>query len=82
MALRRHDAITVAEILFGNFFCRFNVPSELHSDQGREDEVFQERCQLMGLQKARTTPIRPQSDGLVERFNQTVLDKLAKFTER
>ncbi|XP_047488455.1 uncharacterized protein LOC125038875 [Penaeus chinensis] len=50
---------------------------------GREFEagVFQECCQLMRQQKTRTTPLRPQSDGLVERFNWTFLDELAKFTE-
>ncbi len=47
------------------------MPGELHSDQGREFEsaVFQEFCQLLGLRKTRTTPLQPQSDSMVEKYN-------------
>ena len=48
------------------FFCRFLVPEQLHSDQGRqfEADVMQEVCRLLQIDKTRTTPYRPQSDGL------------------
>lgn len=36
---------------------------------------------LFGIQKTRTTPLHPQSDGMVERFNRTILDYLAKFID-
>ncbi|XP_045123568.1 protein NYNRIN-like [Portunus trituberculatus] len=80
-ALPNHEAVTVAEVLVEQFFTRFGVPGELHSDQGREfeSEVFGECCQLMGLRKTRTTPLRPQSDGMVERFNRTLAQELAKY---
>ena len=60
-ALPNHEAVTVAEVLVEQFFTRFGVPGELHSDQGREfeSEVFRECCQLLGLRKTRTTPLRP-----------------------
>ena len=47
----------------------------IHSDQGREFEnkVMQELCLLCGSHKTRTTPYHPESDGLVERFNRTLL---------
>jgi hypothetical protein len=32
------EASTVAEALVRNFFCRFGIPLELHSDQGRNFE--------------------------------------------
>ena len=80
-ALPNHEAVTVAEVLVEQFFTRFGVPGELHSDQGREfeSEVFSECCQLLGLRKTRTTPLRPQSDGMVERFNRTLAQELAKY---
>ena len=58
--------------------CRFGVPDSLHTDQGRnfEAKVLKEVCQLLGVKKTRTTPYHPQSDGLVERFNRTLLDML------
>ncbi|KAJ8351941.1 hypothetical protein SKAU_G00234170 [Synaphobranchus kaupii] len=58
---------------------RFGAPAELHSDQGRnfESQVLAEVCKRLGVTKTRTTPLHPQSDGLVERFNRTLATKLA-----
>ena len=57
------------------------VPTAIHSDQGREFEghVFQRLAELLGANKTRTAPYRPQSDGLVERFNRTLLNMLSVF---
>jgi transposase InsO family protein len=74
------EATTVAKKLVDQFFFRFSPPEQLHSDQGRnfESEVITEVCKLLGVVKSRTTPYHPQSDGLIERFNRTLLDMLAK----
>ena len=52
---------------------------ELHSDQGSnfESHVFSEVCYLLNINKIRTTPYNPKSDGLVERFNRTLIDIVA-----
>ena len=57
------------------FFFRFSPPARLHSDQGRnfEADVNAEICKILHIMKTRTTPYHPQSDGLVEWFNQTLL---------
>ena len=40
--------------------------------------MFQEVCQLLGTKKkTRTTPLHPQSDGMVERVNHTLENQLA-----
>ncbi|XP_045122665.1 uncharacterized protein LOC123511108 [Portunus trituberculatus] len=80
-ALPNHEAETVAEVLVSEFFACFDVPAELHSDQGREFEfrVFSECCTLLGIHKTRITPLFPQSDRMVERFNRTLLQQLAKY---
>ena len=64
-----------------DFVVRFGVRQQLHSDQGREFEsdLFQEICKLLDINKTRTVPYRPQSDGLVERFNRTLQQMLAMF---
>ena len=36
---------------------------------------------LMGIEKTNTTAYHPQTDGLVERFNRTPTDMLAKCVE-
>jgi hypothetical protein len=35
-------------------------------------------CRLLGIEKTRTTPYRPQSDGQTERMNRSLLEMLAK----
>ena len=78
------EACTVAELLVKEVVvCRFGVPLLIHSDQGRnfESAVFTEMCQLLGIQKTRTTAHHPQSDGMVVRFNRTIEDQLATFVD-
>ena len=57
------------------------VPGRIHSDQGRqfESNMFQSLCQKLGIHKTRTTPYHPESDGMVERFNRTLKDMVAKY---
>ena len=77
------EAVVVAEALVNNFVCRFGVPLIIHSDQGRnfESQVFTKMCRLLGVNKTRTTPLHPQSDGMIERFNRTIEDQLSKFVD-
>ena len=74
-------AQSVADAFFNQVVCRFGMPSVIHSDQGREFEnkIMQELCLLDGSHKTRTTPYHPESDGMVERFNRTLLMMLAMF---
>ena len=78
-ALPNQEAGTVAKKLVDEFFFRFSLPEQLHSDQGRqfESKVIKELANLLQIRKTRTTPYHPQSDGLVERFNRTLLSMLS-----
>ncbi|KAL5505635.1 hypothetical protein EMCRGX_G007099 [Ephydatia muelleri] len=78
-AIPDQGASTVAQKLVDELFCRFSPPEQLHSDQGRqfESDLVAEVCKLLKICKTRTTPYHPQGDGLVERFNRTLLDMLA-----
>ena len=69
---------TVAEALINYWVSYFGVPYELHSDRGTqyESHLFHEVCELLGIAKTRTTVMRPQSDGFVERLNRTLCDML------
>jgi transposase InsO family protein len=79
-AIPNQEASTVAEALVTNFFCRFGIPRELHSDQGRnfESHTLREILQRLGVSKTRTTPLHPQSDGMVERHIKTIEEHLQK----
>jgi transposase InsO family protein len=82
-ALPAQDAKSVAEVLVNQFVSRFGVPLELHSDQGTnfESATFKEMCRILGIKKTRTTPLHPQSDGMVERYNRTLKGQIAMFVE-
>jgi hypothetical protein len=67
----------VVEALVTNFFCRFGVPRELHSEHGRNFE-YREILKCPEVCKTRTTPLHPQSDGMVERYIKTVEERLRK----
>ena len=77
------EAPTVEEKLVDEVFLRFSPPEQLHSDQGRQFEsvLIAEVCKLLQIRKTRTTPYHPQCDGLVERFNRTLLSILATCAE-
>ena len=72
-------AHSVADAFFNQVVCR--MPIVIHSDQGREFEnkIMQELCILCGSHKTRITPYHPESDGMAERLNRTLLMMLAMF---
>ena len=54
---------------------------DANGDQGREfeDNIMQVLCIMGGSHKTKTTSYHPESDGMVEHFNRTLL-MLAMFT--
>ena len=81
MALPDQTAQTVADALMIHVFSLFGVPRRIHTDQGRnfESNLFRELCDILGIEKSRTTPYRPQSDGQTERFNRTLQQMLKSY---
>lgn len=79
--LRNHTARVVAEVLATRYFKYHGAPLNLHSDQGPEFEskLFKAFTSLYGVTKIRTSPYRPQSDGMVERLNRSLLNMLSAF---
>ena len=71
----------MAKILVEEIVTRYGVPIYIHSDQGSQFEsaLFQEMCRLLGIRKTRTTPYHPKSDGMVERFNRTLVTMLSGY---
>ena len=77
-ALPNEEAHTCMTALYNGFFSRFGLPTQLHSDQGRnfESKLVQELAKLTGIRRTRTTPFHPRSDGQTERMNRTILAML------
>ncbi|XP_065193190.1 uncharacterized protein LOC135824387 [Sycon ciliatum] len=78
------DASTIALVFVNEFVSRFGAPDGLHTDRGKnfDGSLFRSVCFLLGIDKTRTTAYHPQSDGLVERFNQTLERGLAHYVCR
>ena len=72
---------TIAEIFVGEIVCRYGVPLEVHTDQGRNFDYkhIKELSQLLGIRKTRATLSHLQSNGQVERQNRTILEYLSKY---
>ena len=77
-------ARSVADALMDIWLPRYGFPLFLHSDQGKEfdNTMVHKLSKLLGTVKTKTTPYHPRSDGLVERFNRTLLAMLAMFVSR
>ena len=73
------DAPRIAEELV-KVFAQVGVPREILTDQGSNftSQMLTEIYRLLGVQPIRTSPYHPQTDGLVERFNQTLKRMLKK----
>ena len=78
------EAVTIVEKLVDEVLMRFSTPEQMHTDQGKqlESNLMKEICKLLNIHKTRTTPYHPQCDGLVERFNRTMLNMLASCAKK
>eukprot|EP00057_Strongylocentrotus_purpuratus_P018268 XP_011672742.1 PREDICTED: protein NYNRIN-like [Strongylocentrotus purpuratus] len=82
-ALPNQEARTVARVVVEEFICRYGIPRELHTDQGRnfESNLMKEVCEMLGIKKTRTCPLHPRSDGFIERFNRTLITMVSSILD-
>ena len=79
---KTQTALATAKLLWNNFIIHYGFPNKIISDQGRnfESELLANLCEVAGVQKLRTTPYHPQTNGQCERFNSTLLNMLGTLT--
>ncbi len=80
--LKSIDAEVIAEELV-KFFTQVGIPKEILTDQGANftSQLLKELYNLLHIRGIRTSPYHPQTDGLVERFNQTLKAMLRKYVK-
>ena len=83
-AVHDQTAATIARLLVEEIVSRHGVPAEILSDRGKAflSGLMKEVTQLLGIHQTNTTAYHPQTDGLVERFNCTLITMLAKTTQK
>ena len=75
------DAATIARIIVDEIFTRHGALRTLLTDRGSNflSSLMKEVCHLLNIKKLNTTAYHPQTDGLVERFNGTLIESISMF---
>ena len=78
--MKNEKAETVAKVLVHDVFPSLGVPAELLTDRGANftSKLMKELARVYDIDRVVTTAAHPQSDGMVERANRTLLAAIAK----
>ena len=81
--VKDQTARTAAVTLRQGYFGLFGAPAYLVSDRGKAftGHVVTDLCKLYGVQKLRTSSYHAQTNGQVERMNQTLMRLIGKLDE-
>ena len=81
--VKDQTARTATEALRNGYFRLFGAPAYLISDQGKAftGHIITHLYDLYGVQKLRTSPYYAQTNGQVERMNQTIICMIGKLEE-
>lgn len=74
-AIPKKTANQIAKFIFNDIILIHGCPSVILSDNGKEfnNELLKYLCQLLSINKKFSSPYRPQTNGLVERTNRTLI---------
>ena len=79
--VKDQKARTAAKALRSRYFGLFGAPAYLLSDKGKSftATVVEDLCKLYGVKKLRTSSYHAQTNGQVERMNQTLIHLIGKL---
>ena len=83
-AIPEATAKEVSEFIYEDIICRHGCPQKILSDRGRHfnNQVIENLTKKFNIKHHFSTPYHPQTNGLVERFNGTLCESLAKLSEK
>ena len=87
IALPDQTSETIIAAVISHYIMVYGTPRRILTDQGRAFalELFHHFCILFRIAKIRTSGYRPQSNGICERFNQTLkhfLQRILSFNQQ
>ena len=73
-AIPEKTAEEVAKTFFERWICRYSVPLQVVSDNGKEfaNALFTELSKLLGFKQTKTSPYHPASNSSAESFNRSL----------
>ena len=76
-------AKTVTKFLYQGYISVFEALARLLSDRGANfmSSVIEEMCKILGMKKLWATPYHPQTNRLVERLHQMIMQMIGKWGE-
>ncbi len=82
-ALPDKEALTVTSAIFNRWICRYGVPLEVVTDQGREfcNKMSDEMYNLINAKHQTTTARHPQCNAAAEVCNKTIAKYLNSFVD-
>jgi len=82
-AIANKEAETVADAIYRDWFAKFWIPAQIHTDGGKEfvNKLLAELFQLLNVRHTKTSPAHPQCNAQVEVFNKTVKTFLQSFVD-
>jgi hypothetical protein len=83
VALPDKEALTVTSAVFNRWLCRYGLPLEIVTDQGREfcNKMSDELYQLLGTRHQTTSARHPQCNAAAEVCNKTIAKYLNSFVD-
>ena len=84
VALTNKEALTVTSAIFNKWICRFGLPLEIVTDQGREfnNKLSEELYSLLRLHHQTTSARHPQCNSQAEVCNKTIAKYLNSFVDQ
>src|SRR3954466_2721301 len=78
--LSQKTGAEVGDFIYSNIYCRYGSPRHIQTDNGLEfkNDLVAQLLKKWKIQHHFSMPYHPQSNGLVERYNKTLCNALAR----
>ena len=82
-AVAEATAKETAGFIYEDIICRHGCPKRILTDRGSHfnNQMVNELMTRFGIKHKLSTPYHPKTNGLIERFNKTLCEGLAKLTD-